>query len=192
MLAHLGMAVSAAFALIATNLDNLAVMIALMLTTPRSRVLGGFSAAQVTVLGFALAVAEGVETAIPGWTGYLGVIPLGLGLWGVWANWQAGEGFTPTKRIKGTFLASFLLFLSLSTDSFAVFAPLLADSTNAFRVSALIGAGLAALALSLLGLTLSQSAKPGGKMVERLERFGPYVMIAVGLYILSNSGTDTI
>ncbi|MDO6521087.1 hypothetical protein Q4578_05785 [Shimia thalassica] len=193
MLAHLSMAASAALALIATNLDNLAVMVGLLLTAPRTRVLGGFGAAQVLVLGGALAVAEGVETAIPGWTGYLGIIPLGLGLWGVWGQWHADENADqPTDIKKGTFLACFVLFASLSTDSFAAFAPLLADSQPAFRVSALFGAGVAALTLGFVGVRLVENAREGSPLVKKLERFGPYAMIAVGLYVLANSGTDTL
>ena len=173
MLAHLGMALSAALALVATNLDNLAVMVALLLTTPRLRVVGGYATAQALVLGLALLVAEGADTAMPGWTGYLGVIPLSLGLWGVWGQWRDNGPEDKPRTTRGTFLACVVLFASLSTDSFAAFAPLLADSAPAFRVSALIGAALAALGLAAVGLVLSEGARQGGGWVRRLEQLGP-------------------
>lgn len=159
MLTHLAMAASAAFAVIATNLDNLAVMVALLLTSNRPRVLGGYLMAQAIVLGAALAIAEGAEEAMPGWTGYLGLVPLGLGLIGVWRQWRGvGDGDMPVSA-GGTLLASTVLFLGLSTDSLAVMAPLLADTVPVLRVTATLGAGLAVLALGLLGLSLARGGR---------------------------------
>lgn len=193
MLAHLAMAASAAFAVIATNLDNLAVLVALLLTSNRPRVLGGYLAAQAIVLVLALAIAEGAEETMPGWAGYLGFIPLVLGLVGVWRQWRGvGEGDMPVAAASGTLLASTILFLGLSTDSLAVMAPLLADSLPVFRITASVGAGLAILSLGLIGLVLAKGAHASGGWVTKLEKLGPYAMIAVGIYVLSNTGTDTV
>ncbi|SHJ25863.1 Cadmium resistance protein CadD, predicted permease [Shimia gijangensis] len=192
MLAHLAMAASSGFAMVATNLDNLAVMVALLLTSNRPRVLGGYLAAQATVLVIALLIAEGADETMPGWTGYLGFIPLILGCMGVWRQWRGlGEGDMPVSA-GATLLASTVLFLSLSTDSLAVLAPLMADTLPALRITALIGAGVAVLGLGLLGLTLARGAAFSGGWIAKLEKLGPYAMIAVGLYVLANSATDTI
>ena len=192
MLTHLAMAASAAFAVIATNLDNLAVMVALLLTSNRSRVLGGYLAAQAIVLAVALIIAEGAEEAMPGWTGYLGLVPLALGLIGVWRQWRGvGDGDMPVSA-GGTLLASTVLFLGLSTDSLAVMAPLLADTVPVLRVTATLGAGGAILTIGLLGLSMARGAEASGGWISKLEKLGPYAMIAVGLYVLANSGTDAI
>ena len=192
MLVHLGLAASGALTLVLTNLDNLAVLIALLLTTGRRPALGGFLAAQAVVLSLALLVAEGVEATFAGWVGYLGVIPLGLGLWGLAQQWKADTDDDAPRRVKATVMACFLLFLSLSTDSFAAFAPLIADTRQVLRVSLLLGAALAAAALAGLGLMLASGARAQSGWLQRLERLGPYAMIAVGLYVLANTGTDTV
>lgn len=195
MLTHIELAAAAALAVVATNLDNLAVMLALMVSVGPSRasyrVVVAFVTAQAIVLGLSLAIALGAEQTMPDWTGYLGVIPLVLGLWGVWQQWRGSEGdaqdYLPSG---GTFLACTLLFLSLSTDSLAVFAPLLADNLPGYHMSTLIGAAVAVFSLAAIGFGLSGVASKGHSIVHRLERLGPYAMIAVGLYVLANSGTD--
>ncbi|PSL17393.1 hypothetical protein [Shimia abyssi] len=193
MLFHSGLAASGALTLIATNLDNLAVLIALLLTAGKRSALGGFLAAQLVVLGAALVFAEGVDATLADMAGLLGVIPLGLGLWGVWQQWTVSEAdSTDTHAAKGTLVACFFLFLSLSVDSFAAFAPLLADTQPLLRLPLLAGAVVALAGLALLGLILAQGAKQGGAWLSRLERLGPYAMVAVGLYILTNTATDTL
>ena len=89
-------------------------------------------------------------------------------------------------------MASTLLFLSMSLDSFAVMAPLLADSLPGFRFSALTGAVAAVLGIGMLSIILSRLATPSPRWAGRLERLGPVAMILVGVYVLMNSGTDTI
>ncbi|WP_127112225.1 hypothetical protein [Shimia sediminis] len=192
MWVQLGLAASGALTLLATNVDNLAVLIALLLTTGRGAALGSFLTAQSLVLVAALVFAEGAEAAIAGWTGYLGIVPLGLGLWGIYAQWQSDQDGSPSRPVKGTFLGCLALFLGLSMDSFAAFAPLLADTVPLYRTSVVIGAGVALAGLGAAGVALSSGARRSGTWLPRLERLGPYAMIAVGLYVLSNTGTDAV
>jgi hypothetical protein len=58
---HLTFAVSAALAQVLTNLDNLAVLLALMLTLGRARAVGGFVIAQAVVLAAAMGLAIGAD-----------------------------------------------------------------------------------------------------------------------------------
>lgn len=192
MLTHLGLAASAAIAVIVTNLDNLAVMLALLVSAGRVQVVVGFASAQAIVLAVAMAVAYGADQTMPAWTGYLGVVPLGLGVVGVWRQWQGSTNESAAMSAGGTLLASTALFLTLSTDSLAAVAPLIADSLPAYRISALLGSAVAALAVAALALVLARQTSPQSRWVTKLERLGPYAMIVVGLYVLANSGTDAI
>ncbi|WP_299350429.1 hypothetical protein [uncultured Shimia sp.] len=192
MWVQIGLAASGGVTLLATNLDNLAVLVPLLLTKGRTSALAGFLGAQLIVLAIAAGFAEGAEITFSSWTGYLGVIPLALGLWGLWGQWKASEGSVPAPRSKGTILAYLVLFLGLSTDSLAVFAPLLADTLPGYRISVLIGAGMALVGLGTLALALSASVHKSQHLLARLERLGPYAMIAVGLYVLSNTATDAV
>lgn len=192
MLSHLAMGATGALTLVATNLDNLALLIAFLAGMRRLQALGGFVLAQVIVLFVAAGVAEGIEATISQWAGYLGIVPLSLGLWGLRNQWTSQEGADKSSSVKGTFLGCLVMFLSLSTDSFAAFAPLLADTRQTLRVSLLIGAGTALALLAMLGVILSRYARHSTGPLARLDRLGPYAMIVVGVYVLANTGTDGV
>ncbi|WP_037306928.1 cadmium resistance transporter [Ruegeria halocynthiae] len=193
MLDHLVFGLSAFLTQILTNLDNLAALLAMMLVSGVRRSVSGFLLAQVIIIMASLLVALGVDDVIPLWAGYLGVIPLSLGVLGV-IRQQRGKETVGDPRLKAgasVFVVT-LLFVSLSMDTFAVLAPLLADSTSGYRVAGLIGAGLAVICLASVALAGAQAPFMTGRLARRLEQLVPYVMICAGLYILSNSWTDAV
>ncbi|WP_420587162.1 hypothetical protein [Ruegeria sp.] len=175
--------------MVSTNLDNLAVLLGLMLVMDNRRAVAGFAVAQAIVLALALGVATGLsQTGLPAWIGYLGLIPLVLGLRGIWRQFTTAD--QAEGEIKGDVTSVVALFLSLSVDSFALMTPLLADSAPAFRLTALVGAACASVSLALIATWGAPRAKILGPRVARLDRIAPYVMVCAGLYILLNSPTD--
>ncbi len=61
------------------------------------------------------------------------------------------------------------------------------------KMSRSIGLAIVAvLGIGLFSITLLRLAGPSPRWGSRLERLGPVAMILVGLYVLMNSGTDTI
>ncbi|MBO9449446.1 cadmium resistance transporter [Tropicibacter sp. R16_0] len=184
---------SAAVAQVLTNIDNLAALLALSLVIGKWRAIAGYVAAQAVTLTLALAVAVGSEQLVPSNVGLLGVIPIGLGIRGVWQQFRTtGEEEVEAFSRSTSLLMTSLLFLSLSMDSFAVMAPLLADSAPLFRFAALLGAVVAVLALGAVGLVFALTARATGPWTRRLERLAPFVMIAAGIYVLLDSGTDLL
>lgn len=184
---------SAALAQILTNIDNLAALLALTLVMGKGRAIAGYVTAQTVVLALALAVAVGAEQLVPANVGLLGIVPLTLGLRALVQQWRTGEDEAePTFSTKTSYLLTSLLFLSLSMDSFAVMAPLLADSLPLFRIAGLISAALAVLALGALGLIFASTARITGAWTRRIERLAPFAMIAAGIYVLIDSGTDVL
>lgn len=184
---------SATLAQVLTNLDNLALMMAMMVAVGARRAIGGYLVAQTVILVLALAVAEGLESGLPDRVGYLGLIPLGLGILGLWRQWRRQEDEAPVKAIeRGGLVAAVALYLSISVDSFSVMVPLLADSVGAYRWTALAGGGLGALLLAGVGMSVTRLAPTSLDRISRLERLAPLVMIAVGFYVLLNTGTDAL
>ncbi|WP_171207527.1 MULTISPECIES: cadmium resistance transporter [unclassified Ruegeria] len=182
-------ALSAGIALVTTNLDNLAVLLGLFLVVDRRRAIAGFALAQTIMLSLSMIVAVGLnKNGIPVWIGYLGLVPLVLGLRGIWH--QASSAEVEEMGAKSAVTSIVTLFLSLSIDSFAVMTPLLADSTPGFRWAALIGASIAAAGLVLLASWGAPHAQNLAPRFARMDRIAPYVMVCVGLYILINSPTD--
>ncbi|WP_170330463.1 hypothetical protein [Ruegeria arenilitoris] len=193
MLDHVVFAASAFMAQILTNLDNLAALLALMLVSGPRRAVTGFLLAQIIVISAALLLALGVDDVVPHWAGYLGVFPLTLGLFGVVRQYRGtGSETDPHISSSASTLVTMMLFISLSMDTFAVLAPLLADSAPSFRIAGVIGASLAALGLAFLGFLGARTPVMTGGLARRLEKLVPYVMICAGIYILSNSWTDAI
>ncbi|MCU9837581.1 hypothetical protein OEZ49_07370 [Ruegeria sp. WL0004] len=192
MSALLGFAASAALAQILTNLDNLALLLALVVATGPRIAVGGYLLAQAVVLSAALAVALGLGGLPLYWIGYLGLVPLALGLRGIAAQWRGqGEAEQQVPMRRGL-MATAVLFLSLSLDSFAVLTPLLADSAPAYRWAGLTGASGAALALGMGGFAAGSLRQGLGRWAARLEALAPWVMLGAGLYVLSNTGTDLV
>lgn len=193
MLDHVIFAASAFAAQILTNLDNLAALVALMMVSGPRRAIAGFLCAQIIVITIAFLLALGVDDVVPHWAGYLGLIPLGLGIIGILRQFR-GEETQQAARVSAgaSTLVTMLLFVSLSMDTFAVLAPLLADSTPSYRFAGVAGAVVAALTLSALALLGARAPIMTGGLAQRLEALVPYVMICAGIYILSNSWTDAI
>ncbi|MEM1005042.1 MAG: hypothetical protein AAGB28_03340 [Pseudomonadota bacterium] len=193
MLDYAIFALSAFMAQVMTNLDNLAALLALMMVSGPWRAVCGFLLAQIIVIAVAFLVALGVDDVIPHWAGYLGLVPLSLGILGLIRQFRApGPGDTPNVSTGASTLVISMLFVSLSMDTFAVLAPLLADSAPGFRSAGLIGAGAAALGLTAVAALGSKAPFMTGAFARKLEKLVPYVMICAGLYILSNSWTDAL
>jgi len=191
MLDYVLFAISSGIAVISTNLDNLAVLLGLLIVMDQRRAIAGFAVAQVIVLAAATAIASGLnQSGVPNWIGYLGFVPLVLGVRGIWRQTRADD--TQDVPVGGAATSVLLLFLSLSFDSFAMITPLLADSSVGFRVAAIIGALCAAALLVGVASWGAPRAKSLGPRIARLDRIAPFIMVLVGLYILINSPTDIL
>lgn len=191
MLDLLGFAVSVGLAHVLTNLDNLAILVGLILTLGQVRATAGFLLAQSIMLGVAFFVSAGLETEVPHRVGYLGVVPIVLGVVTLVRRNRADTG-APNIADRAHLVGVVLLFLSVSFDSFAVLTPLFADSTRAFTFAALVGAGVSAILISVLGVCFARLAPARVERIGRLDWLAPYAMIAIGLYVVLNTATDVV
>lgn len=186
----LGLALSAGLAQVMTNLDNLALLLALLPILGPRIAAGAYMSAQILVLTAALLLADGLRDWGAGISGYVGLFPISMGLWALWRQWRRSDSQTRLEP-KGFGLTT-LMFLSLSGDSFAVQAPLILDTVPHLRMMIVTGALAAATLLAGLALSLSRATAGLQGFAERADRYAPYVMIAVGLYILLDSATDRL
>lgn len=187
----LAFALSAGLAQILTNIDNLAALLGLSLVMGPWRSILAYMLAQGLILTAAMGVALGANQVPFGSAGLLGLIPLFLGMRGVWQQFGSAENSAEQGFSGRTSLVmTTVLFLSLSLDSFAVMTPLLVESSPVYRGAALIGALMAVVLLGAIGLVFTKTARPTGSWIGKFERLAPYVMICAGLYVLLDSGTD--
>ncbi len=89
-----------------------------------------------------------------------------------------------------SFALTVLFFLGLATDSFAVMTAIFADSQPAFDLAAFVGALISVTAITVSGVLFARVAGCAKRVLAWLQAIGPFVMIAVGLYVLANTPTD--
>lgn len=185
-------ALTIALSYVLTNIDGLFAFFAIAVSGRHRQAVTGFLAAQILVTGGAYATGAGVNFFSPHVIGYLGVVPLGLGLWELRKTYRnrqttaipAGEGHSV--------LSSMILFLALSTDTFVLMAAFFADSTPGYDRFILAGALIAVTTLLLAGTLLAASLKDNKTVQRFFERLSPFVMILAGIYILLDTATDQL
>ena len=180
---------------VATNIDNLLILVTLLATSgSRWPVLAGYGAAATTVLALCLLGGALGSMIRPEWVGFLGFIPVVMGLQLGWRGWRRRHedqvpGATSPQGAAG---AAFLLTLSNSGDSIALFLPLLAETE---RESVML------LLALYLGLVLAWASfarfvaarRPLAAALANHSRWLlPCVLIAVGSYVLLDTTTDTL
>jgi cadmium resistance protein CadD (predicted permease) len=215
-------------AFVATNLDNLLILVGLLGAAPgqRAAVIVGYVAAAAAVLVAALLGGLAGSLIDPALVGYLGILPLVLGAWLLWRTVtgpgesaaDAGDGAPgagpggSTRELAGPGLASpglsspglaspglaspglstFFLMASNSGDSIAVFLPLFAESSR----EALIMAVVVFLLMALFWALVAHWAVGRPAFAAVLRRSGrylvPVIMMAVGVYILLDTASDTL
>jgi cadmium resistance protein CadD (predicted permease) len=184
---------------LATNLDNLLLLVFLLGSSAQRRaavLLGYLSSVIVVVFLAAAGVALGLLIE-PAFIGYLGIAPMAMGFY---LLYQRREVSPPDERSTWTglasegrlWLASAILMTSNSGDSLALVLPLLAESERG-ALLLIIGVYLFS-SLLWCALALSIAARPG--LAQRIQERGvclvPWMMIAVGIYVLMDTGTDTL
>lgn len=184
-----------ALAFASTNLDNLLLLVSWQLGgRMQARLLfGGYLLGMLGVLLLAILFGLAGYLFPLEYLGYLGVIPILVGVRGLLVNFRVGNVEAAAATADGTastVAAVAATQLSNGVDTVLVFAPLLADSQFSFDM-------VIATLFLLLVLVWYVLARVMGRHVGRLaviERFGrwlaPLVMITVGLYILGNTATD--
>jgi len=180
----------------ASNLDNLVLMAVLRAAGASAvRITLGFVSALVVVV----VIASGAGWLLAGWsarmTGWLGLIPLGLGVAVLLRTHLAG-GAEATEA--GTmpavpgYAAIAMLMLATSGDSIALFTATFADTASGYW-PAMTGAVLAAgAAWSALASSLGARIGGNGRVIRYATRLVPWIMIAIGAYILLDTPTDLL
>lgn len=177
-----------------TNLDNLLMLVAL-LAVSSSRplpILAGYLMASLIVVGAALLVAQVGDLIHARYVGLLGLIPIALGLHGLLGLVRrSSETATPSRTSAGVWRTAAMV-LPMSSDSFAVYVPLLADTNpvhdavaaGTILISAMVSAGTAGMLVARPGL--------GARIGWLGERLVPWLMIGVGVYVLADTPTDVL
>jgi len=183
-------------AFVSTNLDNLFLLVGFLAAAKERalRVQAGFVLAIVVVLAIGVAAAGAADFAAARYAGWLGVIPVAMGLRAlVQLLRHRGEELVQKSAdpAAGVLTVAFVT-LANAGDSFAVFLPLFAETDDAFVV-VIVATGMA---LALIWCALAAWLVDHETLGHSLRRVGPrlipFLMIGVGGYVLLDTATDTL
>jgi cadmium resistance protein CadD (predicted permease) len=155
----------------------------------RGSLIAGFLVASTGVLVIA-SMATFIERVVPAEVlGYLGFVPLSIRLYLLlFTRSQAEESAsrsTAWPAVAGLLLAN-------SGDTIFAVGPLFAESGSDARLGLALGFALVASVWLVLILNVSQRVARSATLSRLGHRIAPWMMILVGLYILSDSATDVV
>ena len=176
------------FAYLATNMDNFAILTALFAKyrAERASVMAGH------LLGL---IGEAANVVSVHYLGYLGIVPIAMGSFWIY-QWfypvGGSDRMTLQHRPGAAIVATFLTLLSNSTDTLLAQTVVFADTVA--RLDWLIAVSVFLIATLLATAALYGVSNPRlGPAIERYAgRVAPFIMIAVGLYVLANTATDVM
>lgn len=173
----------------ATNIDNLLILASLGAGRARRRdLVAGFVAASAAVLAIA-STAMFIDRVVPPQVlGYLGFVPISIGAYLLFTGAQTDT----TAGSSATWPAISGLLLANSGDTIFAVGPLFAESGSDARLGLALGFTLIAALWLLLILTVSERVARSEILGRLGHRIAPWMMILVGLYILSDTATDVV
>ena len=173
-----------------TNLDNLLLVSSVAASgAGRTSVFCGWVVCAAAVLGLSIAFSMAAGAVSPQTLGWIGLVPLLLGI----RLLVRGQDGAPEKTVSpaGTLPVAALL-LANSSDTIATFGPLLAESEPVAQLAMLIGFVLAAGTLVLFVMKIAARLDKATALARLAAKLSPLVMIAIGIYILLDTTTDTL
>lgn len=186
-----------AAAFVATNMDNLVLLVALLSRQARQSapVIAGYAVAMTLLLGVSFALGRAAEAIPVSYLGYLGLVPLGMGISGLIAIFRPRQDVLPDSTSSigkpvAVAIAAALAQLSNGTDTLLAFSALFADSNaRADMLVAATFAGMVALFCASALYVLRQESL--GRTLQRVSIYlTPLLLSCVGLYILADTVTD--
>ncbi len=174
----------------ATNVDNLLIMSTLAAgSVSRGSLVTGFLVASFAVLVI-VSLATLIARAIPPEVlGYLGLVPISIGIYLLLFTGSAGD--TAASGVRTWPAVAAVLFANSGDTIFAV-GPLFAESGDGARIGLAVGFVLIAAIWLVLILGLSARIARSETLGRIGHRIAPWMMILVGLYVLSDSATDLV
>ncbi|MBW4698557.1 MAG: cadmium resistance transporter [Aphanocapsa lilacina HA4352-LM1] len=183
-----------------TSTDNFLLLIGFFAQPgcSRTQVMAGYLAAVAGVLMAAKGLSLVSELAVANYLGWLGMVPLGLGIYQctqftqIFRKPAVDAGVPPAPDGRAKWPAVGLVMLANSGDTLAVLTAFLADTKPELdwivilAVLAVAAAG-GGLAMRLVAIDFLQP------LFAAFSRFVlPFLLMGIGVYILLNSPTDTL
>jgi cadmium resistance protein CadD (predicted permease) len=160
--------------------------------TSDAAMLGGYTIANVTIIAVAALLGMSSSVIPVELIGYLGVIPIGLGLYSLLVQLRGPAGPAEAPASSGAALGVAATLVANSVDSIIVFAPMIADSKASLDPFIALAFLVVAAAWFWMAKVASQHASRLDVLTRAAGWLAPPIMIYVGIYILMNTATDVL
>jgi cadmium resistance protein CadD (predicted permease) len=180
----------------ATNVDNLTVLLAFLGASKGHTgvVMLGHVCGSLVLIAFALGCAALMLSVPHSYVGFLGIVPLGIGLAKLFRRWFAGDiaGVGESPRTDRKPISAWLVAvvaISNGSDNVAVYTPLYAgravsdDAVITLTLLAMMGVWCFGANYLVSHPVLGSRIKHYGEVIL------PWVLIAIGISVLQQSGT---
>lgn len=178
----------------ATNIDNLTILVSWMLAGQVSStgIAKGYAIATVAVLAISTFLGLSSNVIPLELVGYLGVFPIGLGIYSLIGQIRGQSQQTETNTGSGAALGIAATLIANSADSVIIFSPILADSQTIIDGYIAVAFVVVAVIWFWIAKITSQRAAKLDVAVRVAGWVAPFIMIYVGIYILMDTATDVI
>jgi cadmium resistance protein CadD (predicted permease) len=189
---HLVATIAAAVGVfVGSNIDDLIVLIVLFLgvrtgNPPALRIVAGQYLGFGILVVASIAIALGLTAVPQRWVGLVGLVPLGIGVWGLIGALREGPAHSPVVATRLWSIAG--ICLANGMDGISVYAPLLRTNSPADDVVIVL------VMLACVGVWCALASWLGGRhrIIALLRRIGfwlvPVVFIAIGAVVIVGSG----
>jgi cadmium resistance protein CadD (predicted permease) len=181
----------------ATNFDNLAILVALLsrFRNHAAWVVAGHLLVVAITATLAFGIGEAAGRMPVRYVGFLGAIPLAIGLYWAYRLWRPADATAgPVRTVDGGSVL-FTTVTSLAAngvDSLLSLAVVFADTASRYDAIAFATVMLAAVLLAVFAFLALKHRRLGPLVEHYASRLAPVVMIAVGCYVLVNTTTDVL
>ena len=187
----------AAGAYVATNMDNFVLLVALLARYRKQTayVVAGFLACAMIVAFVGLWIGTVANFFPVEYLGLLGLVPISIGVFELIQLLRAKEKKAASERVvvddsAKVFSTTLGTQLGNATDTVVVFGVLFVDSKPAADFLAIVTFAVMALVFVCVGMYAVRHPAIHEHVDRHAHRIMPFILIAVGIYVLFNTATD--
>jgi cadmium resistance protein CadD (predicted permease) len=185
----------ASVAFLSTNADNLALLFAFLADHSFSarNVIFGYALGMLLILGLSWVISWLADFFPHQYVGFLGVVPIFLGikrLYHSFASRKSEAGSTAITSKRSQVITVALADVAHGPDTVVIFSALLADSDAAAQSAVTATYILLVMVWCFFGSYLFRHPRIRGPVQRYGNRFAPYLLIGVGVFILLNTAHD--
>jgi cadmium resistance protein CadD (predicted permease) len=186
----------AAIAFLATNADNLFLLFAFLADQSFNawQVIVGYALGMIAILALSWLVARFAHFLSPHHVGFLGVVPIGLGLKRLYVRFvrhkDSAEPAASKRSTHSQVITVALADVAHGPDTIILYSALLAEADLVAQFSISIAYLVLVIGWCALGFFLLGHPRVRGPAQRYGNHLSPYLLIGVGIYIVLNTFHD--